>query len=254
MRSPARIVLALLLASVLFTSGCIDIMRIAVTSLGAAESESTPSEPVDPNVTASFVSYQGAVGNRHLYLMANVSHPYDYTIEGIKVRWKMHDDKGKLVASRTFRVPPVPPGATVPIVDEDYSPMSRSRPNRPTLEVISSGRPSDAAPRQFSVGEVTFERVVTKEACGYRQSNTCTTVSYTAVVTVTTDDRPVDSSDVQIGFVAKDKDGKAIGIGVTRPDDQKSIAPHSPLRIVKKELFVNGEPATVEAFVHVISA
>jgi hypothetical protein len=267
MRSPARIVLVLLLTAVAFTSGCTELARIAITASGAARSEGEASEPIDPNVTATLASYQGSDGLRNLHVMADVSHPYDYTVEGIQVRWKMHDDTGKLVASNTFRVPPVPPGVTVPVIDHDYSPMSRNRPNRPTLEVVSSGRRSDVAPRQFSVGDVTFERVVTTSACGYRQSNTCTTVSYTATVTVTTDDRPVDSDDVYVGLIAKDKDGKAIGIDVTQPGHQptvgadvkqpgypQSIDPGTPLRIVKKGFFVNGEAASVEAFVHVIEA
>jgi len=254
MRSPTRIVLSLLLASVFFTAGCTDLLRVAVTSRGATSPETTQREPVDPNVTASLVSYQGSDGLRNLHVMADVSHPYDYTLEGIKVRWQMLDDNGKIVAFHTFRVPPVPPGVTVPVIDLSKSPMTRERPNRPTLEVVDSGRRSDAAPRQFEVGDVQFERVVTKSACGYRQSNTCTTVSYTAVVTVTTDDQPIDSSDVYVSFVAKDQDGKAIGIDVTHPEPQRSIAPGTPLRVEKKEFFVNGEPATVEAFVHVITA
>ena len=259
MRTRARMVLTFLLSSLLLNTGCTEMARAGIwlfetgAAVGEARSktEAAESGPVDPNVTANVQGYYGTDGMRSLGLRVLVNHPYDYTLEGVRVRWRMYDDKGKLIQGKTLRVPPIPPGETVTVVDHSRSPMRRETPNRPVLDVVNSGRPTEAAPRQFAVRDTQFTPKMHSMSCGSRGSSTCTSTSYTTTVTFTTDDRPVDAKNVFVGIIAKDKDGKAISFAQEHVAYLKTIEPNTTVEIRPLDFYTYGIPASMEAFVWV---
>jgi hypothetical protein len=250
-RGPAYLRLLPLSIALLLLAACSFAPGVAPGQARQAPSEAAPAGPVDPNVKA-VVEFSRYNGDPRIGFLAYISHPYDYTLEGVTTRWEAYDQTDYLIESGTRVHPPIPAGTALPYIAEGRGSVGGRKEStriRIDLRVVDSGRPSTAQLTTVPVTSVEHRKVTSSSSFSRGPSVSSNSTTITAKLRV--DDPIAPNERIFVGFIARDGYDKIVAIGAAQTSNTDKITPGSILPMQVTGLKTVNPVWKAEAFAYV---